>query len=265
MRDHQYREDGRPEDLLQELGYETQDIQYGKFARYGVFFLAFFLLMIVSGFLIMFLMTSTKLSGGRTVDYTPKTQAPPSTPLLQTNITARTDIRSLRMKETEALTTPAVKDERHGSYRIPIDQAIELTAERGLPKTAPMPSGGTSTQQGQPRQGFYSSSIFIPNESSFSHTRLNPGLADAGSATAQPGVWGGPSGEGEASPEGMPVKAVDRSGRLRRLPLNSPPPGTEFIKPEFAEAGHSGHILRMKDNALATGKNYLAPEGGKGG
>lgn len=145
MRDHEFREHGRPEDLLQELGYETQDIQYGKFARYGVFFLAFFLTMIVSGFGIMYLMTSTKLSGGRTVDYIPKTQAPPSTPLLQTNITARTDIRSLKMKETEALTTPAVIDEKHGQYRIPIDQAIDVLAKNGLPKTPAMQSGGVGT------------------------------------------------------------------------------------------------------------------------
>ena len=144
MRDPQYREEGRPEDLLHELGYETQDIQYKRFAYYGAFFIAFFLICIVLGFVFVAAMSPTGLKGGRMADYVPKTTAPTSTPFLQSNITARTDIMSLRRKETEELTTSAPIDQAKGVYRIPIDQAIDMIAQQGLPKTPPMQTGGTA-------------------------------------------------------------------------------------------------------------------------
>ncbi len=128
MRDIQYRDEGRPEDLLQELGYETQDIAYRKFATYIAYFFGFFLFCIVCGFGVMKWMTKTGLSGGRMADSVPKVDMPVGTPLLQSNITARTDIRSLRMKETAQMDTPAVIDQAHGVYRIPVDQAIDDVA-----------------------------------------------------------------------------------------------------------------------------------------
>lgn len=144
MRDPEYREEGRPEDLLQELGYETQDIQYKKFARFGAYFFGFFFICIVLGFVFVYLMSPTKLQGGRMADYVPKTAAPTSTPFLQSNITSRTDIMSLRRKETEQLTTSGPVDQAKGIYRIPVDNAIDIIAQRGLPKTPPMQTGGTA-------------------------------------------------------------------------------------------------------------------------
>src|SRR5436190_15494004 len=111
MRDHHYREEGRPQDLLEELGYETQDIQYGKFAVYGAWFFAFFIFCVVGGFATLYLMSPTKLRGGRMADYEPKVTAPTSTPLLQSNITARSDIMSLRRQETEQMTASGPIDE----------------------------------------------------------------------------------------------------------------------------------------------------------
>jgi hypothetical protein len=70
--------------------------------------------------------------------------APPSpNPLLQTNITTNTDIKELRQKETDELTTSAVLDAKAGVYRIPVSRAIELTVQRGLPqKPTSVKSGG---------------------------------------------------------------------------------------------------------------------------
>ena len=142
MRDPEYRDEGRPSDLLQELGYETQDIQYRKFAVYAAYFFGFFIACIILGFVFVALMSPTGLRGGRMADYIPKTNPPLSTPLLQDNISARTDIMSLRRHETEILTSSAVLDQSKGVYRIPVDQAIDIMSQRGLPKTAPMQSGG---------------------------------------------------------------------------------------------------------------------------
>ena len=142
MRDIQYRDNDRPEDLLEELGYETQDIHYKKFSVYGAYFFGFLIASAIAGFIIMYFMVPTKLSGGRMSSYVPKTQMPDSTPLLQTNITAKTDIMSLRRKESEILDTNGVVNRAKGEYRISIDDAINILAQKGLPKTAAVPSNG---------------------------------------------------------------------------------------------------------------------------
>jgi len=148
MRDIQYRDDDRPEDLLKELGYETQDIHYKKFSVYGIYFFGFLTAMAIAGFVIMWFMVPTRLSGGKMGDYVPKSEMATDTPRLQTNITARTDIMSLRRKESAELDTNGVLDQGKGVYHITIDDAIDILAKRGLPKTAPVQSNGQMTLNG---------------------------------------------------------------------------------------------------------------------
>ena len=58
----------------------------------------------------------------------------PPEPRLQTN--PREDLRELRAAENEALTTYGWIDRSAGVVRIPIDEAMRLTVERGLPTRA---------------------------------------------------------------------------------------------------------------------------------
>ena len=55
----------------------------------------------------------------------------PPAPRLQTD--PRQDLADLRAKEDELLGTAGVVDENAGIYRIPIEAAMKLTLERGLP------------------------------------------------------------------------------------------------------------------------------------
>jgi len=55
----------------------------------------------------------------------------PPEPRLQSN--PRADLRSLREQETATLTSYGWVDRNAGTVRIPIDQAMKLTLERGLP------------------------------------------------------------------------------------------------------------------------------------
>jgi hypothetical protein len=57
-------------------------------------------------------------------------QTPPE-PRLQTN--PREDLREMRAREDETLTTYGWVDKNAGVVRIPIDAAMKLTLERGLP------------------------------------------------------------------------------------------------------------------------------------
>ena len=148
MRDIKYRDDGRPEDLLQELGYETQDIAYKKFVKYGAGFFAFFFICIIAGIFIMLWMSPTGLTGGKMADSKSRVEAPTGTPLLQTNISARTDIRHLREQESAVLDASGESKEK-GFYHIPIDKAIEEVAnatdgeraQMGLPVATPKQGG----------------------------------------------------------------------------------------------------------------------------
>lgn len=57
-------------------------------------------------------------------------------PLLQSNVATKVDIAKLRQHEEKQLQTYGWVDKSKGIARIPVDKAIELTAERGLQPTA---------------------------------------------------------------------------------------------------------------------------------
>lgn len=80
--------------------------------------------------------------------YEPKTQIPTGVPLLQSNVTTRTDIMSLRKKETERLTTSEEIDGGKGVYRIPVKTAIDILSKRGLPQTAAIPAAAPAVSGG---------------------------------------------------------------------------------------------------------------------
>jgi len=63
----------------------------------------------------------------------------PPEPRLQT--TPRQDLRDLKSAEDELLTSYRWVDKNAGVVRIPIDEAMRLTVERGLPSRAPAQKG----------------------------------------------------------------------------------------------------------------------------
>jgi hypothetical protein len=62
----------------------------------------------------------------------------PAGPLLQEK--PLLDLLALRAEEDQALTTYGWVDKGRGVARIPVEEAMRLLAERGLPRTAPEPS-----------------------------------------------------------------------------------------------------------------------------
>ena len=69
-------------------------------------------------------------------------QLPPE-PRLQT--TPEKDLAALRREQKSVLESYGWADRQAGVARIPIDRAIELTAERGLPRTSAAATPGTGT------------------------------------------------------------------------------------------------------------------------
>ena len=60
------------------------------------------------------------------------------------------DLAAFRLEEAEVLSTYGVVDKEKGVYRIPIDQAMKLLLERGLPSVAAPAAPVTETKPAAP-------------------------------------------------------------------------------------------------------------------
>ncbi|MBN9504048.1 MAG: hypothetical protein BGO01_19895 [Armatimonadetes bacterium 55-13] len=142
-------------DPLVELGYEQKDIAPKNIFKATMIFFgfAFFAWGIVYAGLHFLGHLNPPEVDVNTV-MSSKIPAEPN-PILQTNITAKTAIRDLRQHENEVLATSGDSEYAQGFKRIPIEQAIKLSAERkaniGVHMTDDMT--GTAKPPVQPQEG----------------------------------------------------------------------------------------------------------------
>jgi hypothetical protein len=129
-------------DPLTDLGYEPQDVNLRKLGMALFFFFTFALVCIGGSSLIIKLMSPGYFDHRADMPALAKSIPAPPNPLLQTDVTAKTDIRDLRRREDVALTTPAWIDQQKGVVRVPIERAMELTVERA--KSAPSAPAGSA-------------------------------------------------------------------------------------------------------------------------
>lgn len=73
----------------------------------------------------------------------PQAEQQPPAPRLQ--IREPLDLAAFRKEEAAVLSTYGVEDKEKGIYRIPIDEAMKLTLQRGLPSVEDEPDGSGST------------------------------------------------------------------------------------------------------------------------
>jgi len=134
MATHKEPEDQEALAISEAQGYETRDFALapaGKLAAgFYIFTIVSFAVALVGTFLLFRLFTDQSLIG---FSATPPRENLPPAPLLQSDVTARTDTRDLRLEEIRILSSYGWVDEEVGLARIPIDQAIDVTAARGLP------------------------------------------------------------------------------------------------------------------------------------
>ena len=132
-----------------ELGYESRDIDIRSIHKAVFFFFVFATVMFITGALIY-----ANLSPAFSPSYVKAKQdlriPKPPNPLLQDNVSNFTDIMKLRQNETKILTTTGWTDDTHTAVHIPIERAIQLLADRGLPKTGadvPAVTKGNTTDE----------------------------------------------------------------------------------------------------------------------
>lgn len=133
-----------PEDLnalahSEELGYETRDLPVAAVGKAGFWFFVFTGGSMIVAAIAMFTVYRLFFSDANPTASTaipPRSQLPPP-PLLQSNVAKTQDMTDMRLREYQGLTSYGWVDEEAGIARVPIEVAIDLTAQRGLP-IAPM-------------------------------------------------------------------------------------------------------------------------------
>lgn len=118
-------------DPLVDLGYEQRDLHTKNIFKVSMFFFIFAFVSYAAGWAILhygydYFKDPTGVNDLRST----KIPAAPN-PILQTNVTAKTDMVDLRKHEKELLTTSGESEFVKGAQRLPIEQAIKLSAERG--------------------------------------------------------------------------------------------------------------------------------------
>ncbi|MCB0826480.1 MAG: hypothetical protein KDC26_09840 [Armatimonadetes bacterium] len=148
MSDHHDPLDDRDFDVLEELGYEPVDINAsGKnvFANFAAVFVFFLAMAAVSWYFLVAVDRSDSL----TIKTPPQQERPrvpeAPAPLLQSNITAQKDMVMLRREENEKLNALEVTEDKK-AVKIPVDQAMDILAEKGLPTRA---NAGTPEDYGK--------------------------------------------------------------------------------------------------------------------
>jgi hypothetical protein len=124
------------EDALVQLGYETEDVEYKKLGRSVIWFFMFVIFCGVAGVVIFGLFIgfdNLRKPAENTAPFVNRTPKSPN-PLLQTNVTARTDLNELRVREAELLQGNASwADKDKGIVRLPIDKAMDIYLSRVAP------------------------------------------------------------------------------------------------------------------------------------
>lgn len=110
----------------------------------GIFLAGLAITMVVTGAIVVWLF-DVFLKEAEEADVSPSPlaeagePAPPPGPLLQ--VAERLDLRLHRESQEKLIQEPAWIDRDRGVVRIPIERAIELTAERGFPDWPPVAQG----------------------------------------------------------------------------------------------------------------------------
>lgn len=124
-------------------GYETQDVGFRFAMLFIVGIIVFTVLTMVVLFFIYPVLTPSGARARRETPQEVQRRLPPG-PVLQAN--PAVDMQRFREQEERKVTTYGWVDERRGIVRVPVERAMELVAQRGLPRWQAAPTGQEKRQ-----------------------------------------------------------------------------------------------------------------------
>jgi hypothetical protein len=127
-----------------ESGHEVRDLSPKNIALFGLSLAILLVVVVIVTYWLHERYTAVEI----------RTQAPPSpffsarepTPEPRLSVTPGADIKALRAAEDSILKSYGWIDAKNGIVRIPVDRAIDILAQRGLPARAPT-NANTARQQ----------------------------------------------------------------------------------------------------------------------
>lgn len=129
--------DTRDLSILEEMGYEHEDLQLDAAPKATVWFFVGVIISIILGGVIFFLISPDSVAFQRTQAYKEFRRMPEApAPLLQTNKSSHEDIRNLKTSENETLHSFGWVDKAKGVAHVPVEEAMDMTLEEGLPTRA---------------------------------------------------------------------------------------------------------------------------------
>jgi hypothetical protein len=187
------------EDPLIDMGYEIRDVDYPKLRKAVFYYFGFAIFCGLCGLVVylnrfvIFGIAAPK--EGATMNRTlPKDPFP----VLQTNISSKTDIADMRAEETKRLNATEYADDTHTVVHIPVDKAMQILVDRGLPKTASAPASPSATGQPAPAPAAGGANLTTP--------------VNTGTVTLPPGT-NSVSGAGVTSTPTTPAPAPPKGGQ----------------------------------------------------
>ncbi|GMV35946.1 MAG: hypothetical protein AMXMBFR61_04540 [Fimbriimonadales bacterium] len=132
----------RAPDPLTQLGYEPRDVSTGPLLKWAIALGVFIAVALLASLGIYNLTMPPPEKMRQKTGPVNAVQPIPNAPPLQVN--PALDMREFRIKEDRTLHSYGWVDQAGGVARIPIERAMELIEEKGLPtrQSAPTPEGG---------------------------------------------------------------------------------------------------------------------------
>ena len=144
---------------LKKLGYEPRDIDLPVIIKATIFLFAFFGLTAFATIGVFWLFVKQEVVTEKGEPKIARQMPPPDYPLLQESPVKgdkHIDIQKFRTEEDQRVNSPAWRDKQKGIVRIPVDKAMDILLQKGLPtRAAPSvavsaPSDGQKPETARP-------------------------------------------------------------------------------------------------------------------
>ncbi len=123
--------------LLEEMGYEPQDVDVKHMPMHAVGLFVSIIVVLALAWLIMLVINPESVGRKEPDPFRVMPESPD--PLLQTNTTAHLDMIQLREHENEVIHGYGWTDADTGKAHVPIDRAMDMVLEEGLPSRGGAP------------------------------------------------------------------------------------------------------------------------------
>lgn len=130
-------------DALREMGYEKSDLSVSGIRNGAIWLFALLVVCIILPLFALQLIYPNAFEEKKVSGFAVTPKMKEGTPLLQSNLTTKTDIQDMRQNEELVLSTSTYLNKEKGIVRIPIARAMDLIAERGIIPTGKQVSAVT--------------------------------------------------------------------------------------------------------------------------